>query len=360
MMQSETEGTLAVDGSGGLLRVTLTLAEEPPHGITGMNVENGPEGPAFGSLDAAFEHLAAEAEAGRFSGVALVAHEGEVVAEHAFGWADRARGERATPETRFNIGSINKELTAVAILQLVAQGVVDLDAPIGTYLDGFPADVAEAVTVRHLLQHRSGWGHYWDHPTFVANEAETTEISDFLAFIRTTPLDFEPGTSEQYSNSGYEVLGGIVEAASGQRYADYVAEHITSPAGMTDARTAHDGDPGVATPYLGEGYDQPAPIAKAPSAAGGGYATARDLLRFQTALADGRLLGPEERNLLFSRFTSTADVEPSLGIAGGSPGVNAVWEWDAPSSWSVVVVVNRDPPMASAVGAALMRVARAE
>ncbi|WP_412069906.1 serine hydrolase domain-containing protein [Rubrivirga sp. IMCC43871] len=357
-LASATEGTLAIEGRDDVLRVSLTLGEAPPHRIAGIDVEAGPDGPAFASVDEGLAHAAAEAEAGRFSGVVLIARDGEPVAERAFGWADRARGERVTPETRFNIGSINKELTAVAILQLVASGAVDLDAPIGTLLDGFPDAIAEAVTVRHLLQHRSGWGHYWDHPVFVAREAALTEIGDYLAFIRTLPLDFAPGAREQYSNTGYEVLGAIVEAASGQRYADYIAAHITAPAGMTDARAATHGAPGHATPYLGAGYDRPAPIAKHGTAAGGGYATARDLLRFQTALADGRLLTREMRNLLFNRFEPTdEDIEPQLGIAGGAPGINAVWEWDAPSGWSVVVVANREPPTAEALGLALMRAA---
>ncbi|WP_412060783.1 serine hydrolase domain-containing protein [Rubrivirga sp. IMCC45206] len=357
-LASATEGTLAIEGRGDVLRVSLRLADAPPHRIAAIDVEAGPDGPAFASVEAGLADIAAEAEAGRFSGVVLIAKDGEPVVERAFGWADRARGERVTPETRFNVGSINKELTAVAVLQLAARGAVDLDAPIGAVLDGFPEGIADAVTVRHLLQHRSGWGHYWDHPVFVAREAELTEIGDYLAFIRTIPLDFAPGAREQYSNVGYEVLGAIVEAASGQRYADYVAAHVTGPAAMTDARTATHGAPGHATPYLGAGYGRPAPIAKHGTAAGGGYATARDLLRFQAALTDGRLLTREMRNLLFNRFEPTdAEIEPSMGIAGGAPGINAVWEWDAPSGWSVVVVANREPPTAEALGLALMRAA---
>lgn len=360
MLQSETEGTVAVETPDGELRVSLTLADAVPHRIASLDVEAGPAGSDFGSLGEALDHVAAEAEAGRFSGVVLVAHDGEVVEERAYGWADRQRGERVAPDTRFNIGSINKELTAVAVLQLVERGLVDLDAPIGRYLDGFAPEAADAVTVRHLLQHRSGWGHYWDHPGFVGREAEVVEIEDFLDLVRTMPLEVEPGASEQYSNAGYEVLGGIVEAASGQRYADYVWAHVLEPAGMTDARTARHGVPGHATPYLGTGYDAPSPTAKAPSAAGGGYATARDLVRFQNALSDGRLLGSGALRLLFNGFEPTDEsVEPSVGIAGGAPGINAVWEWDAPSGWSVVVLANREPPAAEALGLPILRAAQA-
>ena len=359
-LRSETEGTVALETPDGEVRVSLRLTDAAPHRIAGLDVEAGPAGPEFGGLGDALDHVAAEAEAGRFSGVVLVAHDGEVVAERAYGWADRQRGERVTPDTRFNVGSINKQLTAVAVLQLAERGRLDLDATIGTYLDGFPTAVADAVTVRHLLQHRSGWGHYWGHADFVGREAEVVEIDDFLDLVRTMPLDFEPGAREQYSNAGYEVLGGLVEAASGQRYADYVWAHVLEPAGMTDARTARHGAPGHATPYLGAGYDTPSPTAKAPSAAGGGYATARDLLRLQTALADGRLLGPATLGLLFNGFEPTdGPVEPSVGIAGGAPGINAVWEWDAPSGWSVVVLANREPPAAEALGLPILRAAQA-
>lgn len=360
-LRSGTEGAVLVATDGGELRIALALEDAPPHRIAGLDVDDGPTGPTFGSLDAALEHVEAEAEAGRFSGVVLVARDGDVIAERAYGWADRDRGERNTPETRFNIGSIDKELTAVAVLQLAERGLVDLDAPIGRYLDGFPDDVAEAVTVRHLLQHRSGWGHYWDHPAYLADPAALTEIGDFLDVVRTMPLGFEPGTRERYSNAGYEVLGGIVEAASGRRYADYVWEEILAPAGMTDARTARHGAPGHATPYAGAGYDRPVPTAKAPSAAGGGYATARDLLRFQTALEAGRLLEAPSLALLFNGFEPADEpVEPSVGIAGGAPGLNAVWEWDAPSGWSVVVLANREPPAAEALGLPLLRAARGD
>ena len=359
LLESETAGAVAIETPDGEVRVSLRLEDAAPHRIAGLDVEVGPAGPDFGDLGAALDHVAAEAEDGRFSGVVLVARDGEVVEERAYGWADRERGERVALDTRFNIGSINKELTAVAILQLAERRLVDLDAPIGTYLDGFAPDVAGAVTVRHLLQHRSGWGHYWDHPDFVGREAEVVEIDDFLDLVRTMPLGAEPGAREQYSNAGYEVLGGVVEAASGQRYADYVWEHVARPAGMTDARTARHGAPGHAAPYRGAGYDRPSPTAKAPSAAGGGYATARDLLRFQNALSDGRLLGPEALGLLFNRFEpSEGPVEPSVGIAGGAPGINAVWEWDAPSGWSVVVLANREPPAAEALGLPILRAAQ--
>lgn len=356
-VSSETEGRFALElERGGMSRLELTLEPEPPHRIAGFGVEEGPPRPdlSFSSLDEGLAHVAAEAEAGRFAGVVLVARDGAPVVHEAYGWADHAAGRANTLDTRFNIGSMDKDLTAVAILQLVEQGRLDLDTPIGATIDGFPPEVAERVTVRHLLRHRSGWSHYWDHPDFVEREGELVELDDYLAFIRTMPLDFAPGTRQQYSNVGFEVLGGIIEAVTGQRYHDYVAEHIAGPAGMTDTGGFPHTAPRLATPYLGgEGYGEPITEVrrKRGTAAGGGYSTTTDWLRFQEALAEGRLLGPEARNLFFSGFETTEDTPVSLAFAGGAPGVNAVWLWDGETS--VIVFVNRDPPLAEAFGSAL-------
>ena len=355
-LASDTEGTFilhAVDGPP--LALKLILEAEAPHRIVGIGIDAASEGPSFGSLEEALDHIEAEAEAERFSGVVLVAQAGEPIVHRAFGWADRQREEPVALDTRFNLGSLNKVFTSVAVLQLAEQGRLELDAPIGTYLDGFPEAIADRVTVRHLLRHRSGWGHYWDHPVFLERQLELTEIGDYLAFIRTMPLDFEPGTRSQYSNVGFEVLGGIIEAVSGRSYHDYVREYVTGPAGMTDTEAFTRPAPRLATPYAGgEGYRQPVPetLVARGTAAGGGYGTALDLLRFQLALADGRLLARPSRNLLLSGFSSEADVDPGIGYAGGSPGVNGAWEWEG--DLSVIVLANMAPPVAEILARALV------
>lgn len=360
-VSSEIEGRFALAlENGGETRLELTLDPEAPHRIAGFGVEAGPSRPAlqFASLDEALAYLADEAEAERFSGVVLVARDGEPLVHQAYGWADYADRRLNTVDTRFNIGSMDKDLTSTAVLQLVERGQLDLDTPIGAYMEGFPPEVAERVTVRHLLQHRSGWGHYWDHPVFLAQEGDLVELDDYLAFLRTMPLDFEPGTRQQYSNTGFEVLGGLIEAVSGLRYHDYVAEHIARPAGMTDTGGFPHTVPRLATPYLGgQGYGQPMDEVrrKRGTAAGGGYSTTTDWLRFQEALADGRLLGPEARNLFFSNFETTEDTPVRLAFAGGAPGINAVWLWDGETA--AIVVVNMDPPLAETVGSALFETA---
>jgi len=177
--------------------------------------------------------LAEWTELGEFSGVVLDSRGGETVFAEAYGTADRRYDIPNTLETAFNVGSLNKAFTGAAIMLLEEEGKVDLDAYLGDYLDGFSDDVARSVTVRHLLQHTSGWSHYWDNETFLEHLGDMRETSDYLAFIREIPLGFEPGTFNEYSNIGYEVLDGIIEATPGMSHFDFIQQRIFDPLGMT-------------------------------------------------------------------------------------------------------------------------------
>lgn len=352
---------------GGTFQVSIEVEPAAPHRIVGLNIEQGgagpqPEAPDLGSLDDVDAYLQGQAAAETFSGVVLVARNGDVLFENAYGWADHAQGVRNTLDTRFNLGSINKLFTSVAVLQLAERGKLDLDAPIGTYLDGFPPEVAGRVTVRHLLQHRSGWRHYWENPQYLANKDHLQSLDDYLAFIRTIPLDFEPGTQEQYSNVGFEVLGGIIERVSGQTYYDYIRDHVYATAGMTDSDSFHRDAPGLAMGYVQEnarGYEKTNAGWLGPrgSAAGGGYATARDLLRFEQALLAHRLLAPASTALLFNRFETPTDttLRGGVGFGGGAPGVSAVWEKDFGTGYTIIVLSNFDPPIAGQTGQAILK-----
>ncbi|NNF59011.1 MAG: beta-lactamase family protein, partial [Rhodothermaceae bacterium] len=331
------------DGGGPPLRLTLTLDEAEPHSILGFDVAPAgqSDGRQFGSLDEVKAFLK-QAEADEaFSGVVLVARHGEVIFSEAYGWANKAEGERNTLDTRFNIGSLNKLITGVAVLKLAEMGKLDLDAPIGTYLDGFPDEVADRVTVRHLLQHRSGWGHYWEHPEYLARRTELRELDDYLAFIRDIPLEFEPGAQWQYSNVGYEVLGGIIEVVSGQSYYDFVREHVYAPAGMENTDSYWRDAPNLAVPYTQQhrpGYAEPLPDGLGPrgTPAGGGYATAEDLLRFEQALLDHRLLSPAMTRLFMAAYDPDRQPDTGFGRAGGAPGLNSTWESDFASGHTVL------------------------
>jgi D-alanyl-D-alanine carboxypeptidase len=295
-------------------------------------------------LDATLDSLDRD---GRFSGVVMLGRNGQPVYQRAVGFEDREAGRRNQPGTRFNLGSINKAFTATAIRQLAAEGKIALDSPLVRAWPDYPnVEVARAVTIRQLLQHRSGIGGNIFGTPAGSTRADLRHNDDFLPLFVDEPLQFEPGTDQRYSNAGYVVLGMLVERLSGEDYYDYVQRHIYQPAGMTE--TAHTplaalgpgtaigytrGDPAVASPD--------APLTRNTgflpgrgSAAGGGYSTAADLLRYVQALRQSRIAG---------------GTPPGIGIAGGAPGTNAILEGELPGGYDLVVLANLDPPAAERV-----------
>jgi CubicO group peptidase (beta-lactamase class C family) len=300
-------------------------------------------------LPALLDSLAA---ADAFSGVVALGRSGGVVFEGAYGYADREAGVPNTVETAFNLGSINKVFTALAIRQLAAEGRVHLDSTLAYHWPDYPnAEVARRVTIRQLLQHRAGIGGDIFAAPPGGTRHDVRHNRDVLALVVDTPLEFEPGTDQRYSNAGYVVLGALVEHLTGEDYYAYVRRRIYEPAGMT--RTAHH-EMDALPPETARGYTffderdergaflQPNTdtLPGRGSAAGGGYATAHDLLRFLQALRAQRIEG---------------GMPPGIGAAGGSPGVNAVVEGDLPGGYDLVVLANLDPPAAEDVA---MRVRR--
>ena len=294
------------------------------------------------SLEQLDEILRAKAAAETFSGVVLVAKNGKPIFHEAYGYADKKAGVLNRKDTKFNLGSINKIFTKVAVYQLLYKGKLNLDDTIGKFLPQFPPAVANKVTVRHLLEHRSGWGAYWENPTWNARRTELRSLDDYMTFIKDIPLDFEPGSRMQYSNTGYEVLGAIVQKATGQSYFDYVRENVYAPAGMmaTDAYLRDGSTPNMAVGYAGGGYDEDTSSMLSPkgTAAGGGLSTAPDLMRFANALDEGTLL-----------FGKYANRFRGIGVGGGGPGVNAMLELDVAADHTIVVLSNFDPPTAQRV-----------
>jgi CubicO group peptidase (beta-lactamase class C family) len=290
-------------------------------------------------LGATLDSLAARDE---FSGVVLLARQGVSVFQRAYGFADRESKRPNDVETAFNIGSINKLFTGIAIRQLSAEGKLHLDSSLATYWPDYPnAGLARRVTIRQMLQHRSGIG----GDIFAAPPGKTRHDlrhnNDFLPLFTSRPLDFEPGTQQRYSNAGFIVLGALVERLSGKDYYAYVREHIYTPAGMrrTGAWPPDSLPPNTARGYTRRNGSVELNTALLPgrgSAAGGGYSTAQDLMRLVQAMRDGKI----------------REAPPSgIGIAGGAPGLNAVVDGDLPGGYDLIVLANLDPPTA-------MRVAR--
>jgi CubicO group peptidase (beta-lactamase class C family) len=290
------------------------------------------------------------AKSGQFSGVVLVARNGVPWFEQAYGMADREASRANNVETAFNLGSINKFFTQIAIRQLAAAGKINIDSSLArAWLDYPNAEIARQVTIRQILEHRSGiQGNIFAAPPGKTRHDVVT-LADYFDLIKNEPLQFEPGTREQYSNAGYIVLGVLIERVSGENYFEYVNKHIYEPAGMTatgswrierwPANTA------IGYTRGGQDADPAAPLQRNTdflpgkgSSAGGGYSTAHDLLRLLNALREHKI--PEAP-------------EPGMvGIAGGAPGINASMEGDL-QGYDVIVLANLDPPAAGRVSRAI-------
>lgn len=303
-----------------------------------------PQSELIARLTKSLDSLAATDQ---FSGVALLAKDGAPVFAHAYGMADREARRTNDVGTAFNLGSINKIFTQIAIRQLAAAGKLDLDSTLARYWPDYPnADVARRVTIRQLLQHRSGIGGNIFGVPAGGTRHDIRRLADYLPLFVHEPLQFEPGSKDQYSNAGYVVLGLLVERLSGENYYDYVRRHIYEPAGMT--RTAHwpvdSLPPNTAVGYTHrDSTGAPTPLHRNTdflpgrgSSAGGGYSTAHDLLQFLQALRTQRIPGGGPAG---------------LGIGGGAPGLNAAVEGDLPGGYDVIVMANLDPPAAEQITA---------
>ncbi|KAB1076002.1 serine hydrolase [Methylobacterium planeticum] len=240
-----------------------------------------------------------------FSGAVLVAHRGRPVFRRAYGLANREWGVPNTPETRFRVGSITKQFTAAAILKLAEAGRLNLDDPIRRFYPQAPA-AWERVTLRTLLTHSSGIPSYTNLPDYYAR-IQRLEMTprEIVALTADKPLLFEPGKGFDYDNTGYILLGLVVEAASGQPYDRYLREAIFDPLGLKD--TGYDDATAIlprrASGYrLGNGQLRNAmPIASSiPYAAGAHYSTVDDLLAWDRALFSGRVLSDLSRRAMFA------------------------------------------------------------
>lgn len=233
---------------------------------------------------------------GNFNGAVLVAENGEVVFKKAYGLANREWGAPNTTDTRFRIGSITKQFTASVVLQLVDEGKIELEAPISTYLPDYPPDIADKVTVHQLLTHTSGIKSYTGMKDFRREVSrDPYKPDDFISYFADEPLDFAPGKRFKYNNSGYFLLGVIIEKVTGQSYAEALNERVFGPLAMNDSGYDTHGEivPKRATgyDYLLDGYRNSAYLDMSlPYAAGSLYSTVEDLYKWDRALAAGQVL----------------------------------------------------------------------
>jgi CubicO group peptidase (beta-lactamase class C family) len=335
-LEIEIAGSTGAQGA-----ILLDIEPMAPHRITGMGVKIGGGGreergpklpPAPGDpaqLDGYISKIAAE---GRFSGTVLVAKDGKAVFEKAYGLADREKNIANTTDTRHNIGSINKQFTKAAIEQLITAGKLAPQDPLGKYLPEHANAEARKATIRQLLDHTAGLGDFFGEDFAKADKSKFRTNSDYYAFVAPRPLTFPPGTSKRYCNACYITLGEIITRVSGMPYERYIEQNVFKPSDQTAPRIAigYTATPdGVKSNVSMRGVGG--------SAAGGWFATAQDLLRFDNALRSGKL---------------GKRAEGALGYAGGSGGINASVESDG--RWTVITLANIDPPAAEALAGAIM------
>jgi D-alanyl-D-alanine carboxypeptidase len=276
-----------------------------------------------------------------FSGSVLIAENGIPIFSHACGLASKSFNVPNRIDTKFNIGSINKVFTGIAVRRLAAEGKLSLDDPIKKFLPDYPnADAAAKVTVRHLLDMTSGIGDFFGDRYEAADKEKIRTLEDYLPLFADKPLNFEPGARNMYSNGGYIVLGLIVAKASGRDYYDYIRDAVFKPAGMLETDWFYKD---AAVPNRAVGYSENGPARKSNyatlpgrgSSAGGGYSTAADLLKFTVALQKG----------VFG--AAAPELQGGFGIAGGAPGLNAAVEYDGQRGYAIIVMANLDPPAAT-------------
>ncbi len=383
---------LARNGAGEWVELTFECEPGGAGMLAGIRIEQtqapgaeeaGPRLTPAELLRAVDATVDSVARADQFSGVVLLARDGRPILGRACGLAEKRFRAPNRGDTRFNLGSINKIFTRVAIGQLVEQKKLSLSDPVGKYLNDFPPEIADRVTIAQLLDMSSGMGDFFGPEYDAMNKSNLRTLRDYFPLFAKKPLEFEPGTDHRYSNAGYVTLGAVIERVTGQDYADYMRDHVWKAAVMesTGFFESDAPEPNVAMGYTRRlpGHEDSAPPRVGPrrenifsrpargSSAGGGYSTAGDLLRFANALQAGRLLGAGWTRWMFTgeapggaesaaaSAAASASGKGGFGFAGGAPGLNALLEIDSESGYTLIVLSNYDPPSAEELGRGIRR-----
>ena len=236
----------------------------------------------------------------QFNGSALVAENGQVIFKKGYGHANMEWDVPNAPDTKFRIGSVTKQFTAVLILQLMEEGKIDLNATITEYLPDYPKTQGDQVTIHHLLTHTSGIPSYTGLPGFMRdNTRDPYKPGEMLDVFSEMDLEFEPGAAWRYNNSGYFLLGAIIEAVTSQPYHEVLHERILDPLELTATGYEHNDD---VIEHRADGYARtPGGFERAryldttiPYAAGMMYSTVEDLFKWDQALHTDRIFQSEE------------------------------------------------------------------
>ncbi len=303
------------------------------------------------------------AEADVFSGTVLLARDGVPIFEGAYGTANKDFNVPNNLETKFNLGSMNKMFTAVAIAQLAERGKLSFDDPLSKFLPEFPdRESAEKIQIKHLLSHTAGLGPYFSRAWVESSRALYRNVDDQMkrAAADEKRLLSLPGRRHRYSNTGMLVAGKVIEVASGQDYYDYVRENIYKPAGMTntDCYELDKVNPNLAVGYEKQYGDDGITFRNnlfehvlRGGPQGGGYSTAGDLLKFERALRTGKLASHESVKLLLSAKRELNSPEYGYGFqideqakiaghGGGFLGISSNLDMFQGTGWTAIVMSN--------------------
>jgi CubicO group peptidase (beta-lactamase class C family) len=358
----------------GVTRMHVLLTPEPEAKINGIMLQPNdedipmppppaasatpsnalPAAPTTASLADRAQAAAAQYADG-FSGVVIVAKHGKPVFAQAYGLANSANKRANTLDTPFDLASNNKMFTALVIARLVEQGKLNWNDKVGKYLPKWPQKtVRDHVTIAHLLTHTSGLGMYWGEQHDKQRDSLDT-VSDYANLMRNDKPAAQPGGQFSYSNNGYVLLGLIAEKVSGKDYYQLVREQVYQRSGMThsDHFRKNDHGSGIAIGYDDSGSANTAELALRGSPAGGGYASANDLLHFALALQAGKIVRPQTLATMTQGvvamgpgmrygygFGVSADTPRHFGHLGGAPGAHAAFEIYPDSDIVVIVLAN--------------------
>lgn len=335
--------------------IGLRPAKNPPADAKKLSVKE------IGSELETFAKKIAAADV--FSGAVLLAKDGQVVYKGAFGLANKDFNVPNRADTKFNLGSMNKMFTGVAIAQLVEKGKLSYDDPLSKFIPDFPnAEAAKKIQIKHLLTHTAGLGGYFSERYWSSSRDRIRTVDDMMRLAREDEKDikFEPGSKWQYSNTGMMVLGKVIEVVSGQSYFDYVRENIYKPAGMTNT-DCYELD--KVNTNLAVGYDKRftdngidwgnnifAHVMRG-GPQGGGYSTVEDVLKFDLALRSGKLVRPATFKLLATPKPELNSPEYGYGFfydkdrnvtghSGGFPGISSNLDIYLSNGWTAIVMSN--------------------
>ena len=309
----------------------------------------------------------------QFMGAVLVARGDKILLNRGYGFANLEWSIPDSPSTKFRLGSITKQFTAASILLLEERGKLKTDDPVKQYLPDAPA-AWDKVTIFNLLTHTSGIPSFTSFPDYRSTEAMPTTSEQLVARFRDKPLNFQPGESWEYSNSGYALLGYLIEKISGNSYKDFVQENLFTPLGMKNSgydlnapiivRRAEGYSPGPNGPENAGYIDMSIPFS-----AGALYSTTGDLLRWEQGLFGGKVLSPASLKKMTTPFKNdyacglavhAANGHSVIEHGGGIEGFNTQLSFYPDDKLIVIVLANLNGGAPSDIAAKLASLAHGE